>query len=63
MAAVAEDQKWHFASADVGAELRRWLSHLGTGRRMSPKTVEAYERDVRQFLIFLTAHTGGQVSL
>ena len=52
-----------FASADVAAELRRWLAHLGAERRMSPKTVEAYERDVRQFLSFLTAHTGAQVSL
>ena len=32
----------------------RWLAHLGAERRMSPKTVEAYERDVRQFLGFLT---------
>src|SRR5215208_1011292 len=52
-----------FASADVAAELRRWLSHLGAERRMSPKTVEAYERDVRQFLSFLSEHTGRQVSL
>jgi integrase/recombinase XerC len=52
-----------FASADVATELRRWLSHLAAERRMSPKTVEAYERDVRQFLGFLTEHTGGQPTL
>ena len=52
-----------FASADVGAELRRWLAHLSAERLMSPKTVEAYERDVRQFLQFLTGHTGEPVSL
>ncbi len=52
-----------FASAEVAAELRRWLAHLGAERRMSPKTVEAYERDVRQFLSFLTEHTGEQVTL
>src|SRR5436853_5854725 len=53
----------HLASADVAAEVRRWLAHLSAERRMSPKTVEAYERDVRQFLGFLTEHTGGQISL
>ena len=52
-----------FASAELMGELRRWLAHLGAERRMSPKTVEAYERDVRQFLSFLTEHTGEQVSL
>jgi len=52
-----------FASTEVMAELRRWLTHLGAERRMSPKTVEAYERDVRQFLSFLTGHGGEQVTL
>ena len=52
-----------FASAGVGAELRRWLAHLAAERRMSPKTVEAYERDVRQFLGFLAAHLGEAPSL
>ena len=56
-------EELHFAAADVAAELRRWLSHLGAERRMSGKTVEAYERDVRQFLGFLTEHTGAPVSL
>ena len=52
-----------FASAEVAAELRRWLAHLGAERRMSPKTVEAYERDVRQFLGFLAEHMGEQPTL
>jgi integrase/recombinase XerC len=60
---MADRAELTFASADVAAELRRWLAHLGAERRMSGKTVEAYERDVRQFLGFLTGHTGDAVSL
>jgi len=63
MSTDGKNNALHFASAEVVAELRRWLSHLGAERRMSPKTVEAYERDVRQFLGFLTEHTGEQVTL
>jgi integrase/recombinase XerC len=52
-----------FASAEVAAEMRRWLAHLSAERRMSGKTVEAYERDVRQFLGFLAEHLGEQPTL
>ena len=48
-----------FAAKDVAAEMARWLGHLGAERRMSAKTVEAYERDVRQFLQFMAEHLGG----
>ncbi len=47
----------------VAAEIAHWLKHLGAERRMSPKTVEAYQRDVLQFLAFLAAHLGGRPSL
>jgi integrase/recombinase XerC len=52
-----------FAARDVAAEIMRWLGYLGSEKRMSPKTVEAYQRDVQQFLVFLTEHLGGQPSL
>ncbi|HEY5280579.1 MAG TPA: tyrosine recombinase XerC, partial [Pseudolabrys sp.] len=48
-----------FATApDVQAEIGRWLAYLGAEKRMSPKTCEAYRRDVAQFLGFLTGHLG-----
>jgi integrase/recombinase XerC len=51
------------AGPDVGAEVSHWLSHLGAERRMSAKTLEAYRRDVSQFLDFLTGHFGRIPSL
>jgi integrase/recombinase XerC len=47
----------------VAAELDLWLRHLGDERRFSAKTVEAYRRDVLQFLAFLAGHLGGAPSL
>jgi integrase/recombinase XerC len=47
----------------VAAEIAGWLEHLGAERRMSPKTLEAYRRDVLQFLRFLARHLGGAPSL
>lgn len=38
--------------------VQRWLSHLATERRLSPKTLEAYARDLRQFLAFLAGRSG-----
>ena len=48
---------------DVTAEISRWLKFLGAERRMSEKTLEAYGRDVSQFLAFLADHLGGAPSL
>jgi len=52
-----------FAATEVAAEVVRWLSHLGAERRMSGKTLDAYRRDVHQFLAFLAEHFGGRVTL
>jgi integrase/recombinase XerC len=52
-----------FAAPDVAGEIGRWLSYLGHERRMSPKTLDAYTRDISQFLAFLAEHLGGAPSL
>src|SRR5215510_5376079 len=58
-------QKIEIDSADetVAREMTRWLTHLRSERRLSPKTLEAYSRDLRQCLDFLCAHWGERVTL
>ena len=51
------------AASDVGQQMVRWLAHLRAERRLSPKTLEAYARDVRQCLMFLSEHWGCLVTL
>ena len=51
------------AAPDLAEAVARWQRHLGAERRLSPKTLEAYGRDVAQFLAFLTAHFATPPSL
>ncbi len=46
------------AAPDLMKERQRWLESLAGERRLADNTLEAYERDTRQFLAFLTAHLG-----
>jgi integrase/recombinase XerC len=39
------------------------MRELGSVRRLAPKTLEAYGRDIGQFMTFLAGHMGGPVSL
>ena len=54
----AEVQLFAVAAKDVCVEAKRWLEFLSSERRLSPKTCEAYARDVGFFLSFLTEHLG-----
>ncbi len=47
------------ARGDLQKARQDWLGSLANERRLSPETVEAYERDTRQFLQFMTGHIGG----
>ena len=44
-------------------QLAAWQRELGSVRRLAANTLEAYSRDVGQFLSFLAGHTGGPVTL
>lgn len=51
------------ARPDLHAARTEWLAGLAGERRLAKLTVEAYERDTRQFLQFLTGHCGGAPGL
>lgn len=46
------------AKPDLQDARAAWLKSLGHERRLAALTVEAYERDTRQFFQFLTGHLG-----
>jgi integrase/recombinase XerC len=51
------------AKLDAAGAMAAWLHFLATERRCSPKTLEAYGRDLVQFCNFLKEHLGGEPDL
>ena len=51
------------ADDDVNAHVAGWVRDMQSVRRLAPKTVEAYTRDLGLFINFLSPHTGGPVSI
>ena len=51
------------ATPGLAKAVERWRRHLASERRLADKTVEAYSRDVDQFLRFLTGHFGNPPTL
>ena len=60
---VIQAIKLDCADDTLAIAMAQWLSHMRAERRLSPKTLEAYARDLRQCLAFLAEHWGARVTL
>jgi integrase/recombinase XerC len=63
MAMTASAELLVTAAPDLLKALERWRRHIGGERRLAAKTLEAYSRDVGQFLAFMTGHLAGPPKL
>src|SRR5690606_14945067 len=50
------------AAPDVEALRHAWLRNLKSERRLSPHTLDGYERELRLFLSLLVSHWGGSAT-
>lgn len=49
--------------AFVQSQISHWMRELGSVKRLAENTLEAYGRDLGQFMSFLAGHMGGPISL
>jgi len=49
--------------AFIQSQIAGWMRELGSVKRLAPKTLEAYSRDLSQFMSFLAGHMGGPITL
>ncbi len=52
-----------FVELDLQQALKRWLTYATSERQLAEKTIIAYERDLRQWLQFLTQYQGHKIGL
>jgi integrase/recombinase XerC len=61
--ADSSDLKLFHAAPETTKTIAAWLAYFRTERRASGHTLEAYGRDITQFMAFLADHLGGAPSL
>lgn len=49
--------------AFIQSQIALWMRELGSVKRLADKTLEAYGRDLSQFMSFLAGHMGGPITL
>ena len=54
---------FHPAQTNLATAAQGWVRHIAAERRMSPHSLDAYARDLRQFLVFLADYQGGRPEL
>ena len=48
---------------NLSKQLMRWCEYIRYEKRLAEKTLEAYQRDVRQFLQHFTGYLGNPVTI